>query len=100
VTGRRDNSAPGQGDEGLRWSADGSLPGIGDLGPVLRKVESRERVQGSRREGCQADEVRFVLGGEVARQPVGGLDEPVVLSIGPDQEDGEPSAYRWAVKRY
>jgi hypothetical protein len=35
---------------GLRRSAGGSLPRICDLGPVLRKVDVRERVQGCRSE--------------------------------------------------
>ena len=38
----------GRGDERLRRPGGGSLPQIRDFGPVLRKVQLRERVQGCR----------------------------------------------------
>jgi hypothetical protein len=38
----------GRGDERLRRPGGGSLPQIRDFGPVLRKVQLRERVQGGR----------------------------------------------------
>lgn len=38
----------GRGDQRLRRPGGGSLPQIRDLGPVLRKVQLRERVQGCR----------------------------------------------------
>jgi hypothetical protein len=41
---------PGRGDERLSRPGGGSRPPICDLGPVLRKVELRERVQGCRGE--------------------------------------------------
>src|SRR5215472_10290647 len=74
-----DDWRPGRGDERLRRPGGGSLPPIRDLGPVPRKVELRERVQGGRGQCRQAHEVRFVLRREVALQAVRDLDESVVL---------------------
>jgi hypothetical protein len=42
----RDSWRLGRGDERLRRPGGGSLPQIRDFGPVCRKVQLRERVQG------------------------------------------------------
>src|SRR5579859_444824 len=88
----------GRGDERLTRPGGRSLPRIRDFGPVLRKVQLRERVQGCRSQWRQAQEVRFILCGEVALQPVGGLAESVVVPVRPDQGTGEPGVMpkdRW-----
>ena len=58
--------------------------------PGNRGMELGQRAQGRRVERRQAHEVRLVLLGEVAIEPVGCLDESVVRPIGPDQGNGEP----------
>jgi hypothetical protein len=52
-----------------------------------------ERVESRRCERRQPNEVGFVLLGELALEPVGGLDEPVVLAVGTDERDREPASH-------
>ena len=57
-------------------------------------MQLRQGVEREGRERRQTNEVRLVLLGEVTLQPVGGLDEPVVLAIRADQRDRQPTSHR------
>jgi hypothetical protein len=68
-----------------------------DLPPIVGKMELCERIEGRRGERRQPHQVVLVLLGEIPFQPVGGLDEPVVRTVGPDEGDGQPASERLVV---